>query len=75
MFAKQTYLFSILFYLLSGNDNFTEKLREKSEKIVHKKRQLSYRKLSFLFGFRVRNRCHEDFPYFVPVSFFVQTLL
>lgn len=29
----------------------------------------------FRHGFCVRNRCHKDSTYFVPVSFFVQTLL
>jgi hypothetical protein len=48
--AKLPFLFSILFYLLSGNDNFSEELREKSEKIrVQKETTTFFKKIVVSF--------------------------
>ena len=49
--AKLPFLLSILSYLFTGNDNFREERREKSEKrIEQKKRQLSVENCRFFLA-------------------------
>ena len=56
--AKLPFLFAIIFYLFTGNDNFREERREKSEKIIVQKETTTFFKENCRF-FLVTHRRFE----------------
>ena len=70
--SKTPFLFSILFYLLSGNDNFRYVEKSEERKVKREENQkettTSCRKLSFLFGARKRTTTHNPCGLFACIS-------